>query len=60
MRAGAIVTEGKTFPDRSLIVGAPAKLVRELDDAAIAGLRGNVAAYVARGDHYRAKLKRIG
>lgn len=58
--AGAIVTEGKTFPDRSLIVGAPAKLVRELDDAAIAGLRGNVAAYVARGDHYRAKLKRIG
>jgi len=58
--AGAIVTEGKTFPDRSLVVGAPAKLVRELDDAAIEGLRGNVAAYVARGEHYRAKLKRIG
>ena len=58
--AGAIVTEGKTFPDRSLIVGAPAKLVRELDDAAVAGLRGNVAAYVARGEHYRAKLRRIG
>ena len=58
--AGAIVTEGKTYPDRSLVVGAPAKLVRELDDAAIAGLRHNVAAYVARGEHYRAKLKRIG
>ena len=58
--AGAIVTEGKTFADRSLIVGAPAKLVRELDDAAIEGLRGNVAAYVARGEYYRAKLKRIG
>ena len=58
--AGAIVTEGKTFPDRSLIVGAPAKLVRELDDAAVAGLRGNVAAYVARGEHYRVKLRRIG
>jgi carbonic anhydrase/acetyltransferase-like protein (isoleucine patch superfamily) len=58
--AGTIVTEGKTFPDRSLIVGAPAKLIRELDDAAIAGLRGNVAAYVARGEHYRAKLKRVG
>jgi carbonic anhydrase/acetyltransferase-like protein (isoleucine patch superfamily) len=58
--AGAIVTEGKSFPERSLIVGAPAQLKRELDDAAVAGLRSNVAAYVARGEHYRAKLKRIG
>ena len=30
--AGAVVTEGKAFPDRSLILGAPAKAVRELND----------------------------
>jgi len=58
--AGAIVTEGKSFPDRSLVIGAPAQLKRALDDAAIAALRSNVAAYVARGEHYRKKLKRIG
>ena len=34
--AGALVTEGKFFPAGSLIVGVPAKLVRALDDAAIA------------------------
>ena len=27
-RAGAVVTEGKTFPDNTLILGAPAKAVR--------------------------------
>src|SRR5690349_16192051 len=30
--AGALVTEGKTFPGGSLIVGAPARVVRELTD----------------------------
>ena len=58
--AGAVVTEGKSFPERSLIVGTPAKLVRELDDAAITGLRNAAEMYVKRGDHYRARLKRIG
>jgi carbonic anhydrase/acetyltransferase-like protein (isoleucine patch superfamily) len=58
--AGTIVTEGKTFPDRSLIVGAPAKLVRQLDDAALAAMRHNIDAYVRRGAHYRDALKRIG
>ena len=31
--AGALVTEGKTFPPGSLIVGSPARAVRELDEA---------------------------
>ena len=37
--AGAIVGEGKTFPDRSLLVGAPAKLLRTLTDDALAMMR---------------------
>ena len=30
--ANALITEGKEFPDRSLIVGQPARVVRTLDD----------------------------
>ncbi len=32
--AGSVVTEGKEFPDGSLIIGAPAKVVRTLDEPA--------------------------
>jgi carbonic anhydrase/acetyltransferase-like protein (isoleucine patch superfamily) len=44
--ANALVTENKQFPDNSLIVGAPAKLVRTLDDESIASLRASAAHYV--------------
>ena len=37
--ANALVTEGKEYPDNSLIVGAPAKLIRTLDEKAIEGLK---------------------
>ncbi len=57
--AGAVITEGKQFPDRSLIVGAPAKLLRTLTDDEIAGLRVNIEAYVRRGEFYRTKLVAI-
>ena len=33
--AGALVTEGKSFPDNSLIVGAPARAIRTLDEKAM-------------------------
>ncbi|ANT52071.1 gamma carbonic anhydrase family protein [Mesorhizobium amorphae] len=56
--AGALVTEGKEFPDNSLIVGSPAKVVRELDEAAIARLRGSAAHYVANGKRFKAGLKK--
>ncbi|MCV3241305.1 gamma carbonic anhydrase family protein [Mesorhizobium sp. ZC-5] len=55
--AGALVTEGKEFPDGSLIVGSPAKAVRQLDDAAIARLRGAAAHYVANARRFIAGLK---
>ena len=50
--ANALVSEGKTFPDRSLILGVPGKLARELDDAAAAHGRTGAAHYVARGKRY--------
>ena len=57
--AGAIVTEGKQFPPRSLILGAPAKLVRTLSDEEVAGLLQSAASYVERAMSFRQELQRI-
>jgi carbonic anhydrase/acetyltransferase-like protein (isoleucine patch superfamily) len=57
--AGALVTEGKTFPPGSMIVGSPARAIRTLDDAARAMLRMSAAVYVANAERYRKGLKRL-
>jgi carbonic anhydrase/acetyltransferase-like protein (isoleucine patch superfamily) len=57
--AGALVTEGKTFPPGSLIVGSPARAVRELDDAAKALLKASAALYAAKQRNYAAGLERL-
>jgi gamma-carbonic anhydrase len=44
--AGALVTQGKAFPPRSMILGSPAKLVRPLSDEEVSGLRAHAEAYV--------------
>lgn len=54
--AGALVTEGKTFPPRSLIVGAPARAVKTLTDEQLAGLRMSAAVYVEKAKHYAGAL----
>ena len=58
--AGSIVTEGKVFPDRSLILGVPAKFVRELTDEDIARMHANTDAYAQRRETYKTQLERIG
>jgi carbonic anhydrase/acetyltransferase-like protein (isoleucine patch superfamily) len=58
--AGAVVTEGKEFPDNSLIVGAPAKAIRTLDEAAIAGFAQLAAHYVGNAKLHGTRLKKIG
>lgn len=57
--AGAVVTERKEFPPRSLILGAPAKVVRELSDADVANLLQSAAGYVRKAAHYCTDLERI-
>ncbi len=57
--ANALVTEGKVFPEHSLIVGAPARAVRSLDDAALAGLRRSAAGYADNARRFRADLRRL-
>mgnify|MGYP001485062642 CR=1 FL=1 len=58
--ANALVTEGKSFPDNSLIVGAPARAVRELDGEAIAGLRRSAESYIANWKRFSRDLRPSG
>jgi carbonic anhydrase/acetyltransferase-like protein (isoleucine patch superfamily) len=57
--AGAIVTEGKSFPDRSLLLGAPAKVVRELTEKDVAFIRWNADDYKKRQEAYKTQLKAV-
>jgi carbonic anhydrase/acetyltransferase-like protein (isoleucine patch superfamily) len=50
--AGSLVTKGKIFPPRSLIMGSPAKLVRELTDDEVTELYASAARYVSFKDQY--------
>jgi carbonic anhydrase/acetyltransferase-like protein (isoleucine patch superfamily) len=54
--AHALVTEGKKFPDGVVIMGAPAKVVRELNDDDRAKLRANAERYVERAKRYKQEL----
>jgi gamma-carbonic anhydrase len=56
LAAGAMLTEGKIIEARQLWGGRPARLMRELDDAAIAGMRIGTAHYVENGRHHVAAL----
>jgi carbonic anhydrase/acetyltransferase-like protein (isoleucine patch superfamily) len=51
--AGALVTKNKIFPPRSLIMGSPAKVVRELTDAEVAELYASAHRYVSFKENYR-------
>jgi carbonic anhydrase/acetyltransferase-like protein (isoleucine patch superfamily) len=57
--AGALVTEGKEFPARSLIVGAPARAIRQLDERAVAMLKASAAHYAEKGRRYATSLQRV-
>ena len=58
--ANALVSEGKEFPARSLILGVPAKLVRELDEASAGHGRQGAADYAARAIRYAAEAGKTG
>lgn len=58
--ANALVTEGKEFPDYSLIVGSPAKAIRTLDEAARERHLDSAKHYVENGQRYASGLTLIG
>jgi carbonic anhydrase/acetyltransferase-like protein (isoleucine patch superfamily) len=57
--AGAVITERKEFPDGTLILGAPAKVKRELTAEEREELLKIAANYAARGECYRGHLQLV-
>lgn len=57
--AGALVTEGKRFEPRSLIVGSPARAVRSLTDEQVAMLRLSAAHYAEKAERYAKSLVKL-
>jgi carbonic anhydrase/acetyltransferase-like protein (isoleucine patch superfamily) len=54
--AHALVTERKVFPDGVLIIGAPARVTRQLTSEEIAALPASAQRYIDRAKRYRAEL----
>ncbi len=57
--ANALITENKVIPDGSLVMGSPGKVVRQLDEEGIAGLRRSALHYQDNMRKFRSELKAI-
>ena len=57
--AGSLVTEGKEFPDGSLIMGSPARAVRQMSPEQIEGLKMFGQHYVENAARYKTGLKKL-
>jgi carbonic anhydrase/acetyltransferase-like protein (isoleucine patch superfamily) len=57
--AGALITEGKEIPDGALVMGAPGKVVRLLDEAARAKILASATHYRAAARRFRAGMMPI-
>jgi carbonic anhydrase/acetyltransferase-like protein (isoleucine patch superfamily) len=57
--ANALVTEGKVFPEHSLIVGSPARALRTLEPGDVERLLKSAAHYVSNSRHFAKGLKRV-
>jgi len=54
--SGAVVAEGKIVPPRTLYLGVPGRVIRELSDADLARLEESAQHYVTLGRRYRSSL----
>lgn len=57
--ANTLIPEGKAIPDRSLVMGSPGKVVRELTDEQLARFARNAPHYVHNAERYRQFLEEI-
>ena len=57
--AGALITENKVIPDRSLVMGAPGKIIRQLGDAAVLRLTQSAFHYQENAELFRNKLVKV-
>ncbi|MBI3095922.1 MAG: gamma carbonic anhydrase family protein [Rhodocyclales bacterium] len=58
--ANSLIPEGKVIPERSLVMGSPGKVVRQLTDEEVARLRLAAQGYVENARRYRALLAPAG
>ncbi|HSD36938.1 MAG TPA: gamma carbonic anhydrase family protein [Rhodocyclaceae bacterium] len=57
--ANCLIPENKVIPDRSLVVGTPGRIIRQLTDEEVAGMQKNAEIYVENAARFRQGLKRI-
>jgi carbonic anhydrase/acetyltransferase-like protein (isoleucine patch superfamily) len=57
--ANTLIPEGKLIPDRSLVMGSPGKVVRELTDEQVARIAHSAAHYVHNARRYQQLLEEI-
>ena len=57
--ANTLLTENKTIPDNSVVMGAPGKVVRQVDENALALLKYSAAHYVENWKRYVRDLKAL-
>jgi carbonic anhydrase/acetyltransferase-like protein (isoleucine patch superfamily) len=57
--AKTLIPEGKVIPDRSLVVGTPGRIIRELSDEEVERLKAGAAHYVENAERFRASLKKV-
>jgi carbonic anhydrase/acetyltransferase-like protein (isoleucine patch superfamily) len=58
--ANSLIPEGKVIPERSLVMGSPGKVVRQLSDEEVARLLLAAQGYVENAQRYRTGLKQTG
>lgn len=57
--ANSLISEGKEFPDGSLILGSPARVMKPLSEAQIAYLKISADVYVHNSKRFRDELKEV-
>ncbi|HEY5338697.1 MAG TPA: gamma carbonic anhydrase family protein, partial [Rhizomicrobium sp.] len=58
--ANSLVSEGKEFADGSMVLGAPARVIRQLSEPQLAMLKISAQGYVGNHKRYASGLKPIG
>lgn len=58
--AGSLVVPGMRVPSRSLVMGRPGKIVRTLDEQALAQIRASAEAYIAYAKDFRESMRVVG
>ena len=53
--ANSLITEGKKIPERSLVMGSPGKVIREVTDEEIKAIHENAQRYIQNSKRYEAE-----